>query len=234
MTPEQLQEILDAIAQQSSAPHWTTYVAVVAAFAGAYFAYLQLGKIAQQIEDASDAIAKDHERTRRERTVETLKYYQEATKPEHNKMVKLLDLMPEDQLVCLRDAKTISLNGELKELACSALRTSFPSIYDDYCKNEGAVTFTHGQSLQLRFIMLDVLNHYEVCLVPWRLGIVDKDEIEHQFRALVDPRDGRFKLEAARRVIGSEKFPATEAFKAALFPPHQPTAPKEPLGQNPI
>jgi len=207
-------------------------VAVIAAFAGAYFAYLQLEKIAQQISDARQAISNDHERSRRERTAEILRYYQVATKPEHNKMVKLLDLMPEDQLVCLRDAKVISLSGELKELACSALRSSFPSIYDDYCIEKGAVTFTHGQSLQLRFIMLDVINHYEVCLVPWKLGIVDQEEIANQFRSLVDLRDGKFKLEAARRVIGAEKFPATEAFKAELFPATQPEPPKSALAKN--
>jgi hypothetical protein len=232
MTPEQLQQILDAIPQQSSAPHWTTYVAVIAAFFGAYFAYLQLKKIAQQISDTREAIANDHKRSRRERTVEILKYYQEATKPEHNKMVKLLDLMPEDQLVRLRDAMVISLSGELKELACSALRTSFPSIYDDYCNENGPTTFTHGQSLQLRFIMLDVVNHYEVCLVPWKLGIVDKDEIESQFRALVDQRDGRFKLDKARRIIGSDKFPATEAFKAELFPTTDAEPPMPALATN--
>lgn len=229
MSPEQLEQIIDAVAKLNTEPHWTTYVGLVLAILGAFFAYYQLSKIAEQISDARIAIQNDHERSRRAATVEVLRYFQEFTTPEHNKMVKLLDLMPEDQLVCLRDAKTVSLEGELKELACSALRPKFPDIYDIHCQDEKRTTFTHGQSLQLRYIMINVVNHIEVCLVPWRLGIVDTEEFENQFKALVDKRDGKYKLARVRAVIGIDKFPATEAFRAHLFPESAANTPKKPI-----
>jgi hypothetical protein len=234
MTPQELEMALTSALEQSSDPPWTSIVAVFIWAGALVVAYFQLRNIAAQIEDAKDAINKDHDRTRRERTVEILKYYQEGTKPEHNKVIELLDLMAVDQLKNLREGKPITLSGELKEIACSVLSGKFPEIYFQYCgdkgekKNESHV-LSHAETLHLRFIMLDILNHYETCLVPWHLGIVDQETIEAQFFPLVDKRDGKFKLHAAREAFGTEKFPATEAFREKLFSSNNVTQPKSPI-----
>lgn len=242
MTADELNAVLTRVLEQTGGPNWavvvaavTSVIAVVVWSAALIVAFVQLRKVATQVEQAREALQADHDRTRRERTVEAMKYYQHGTKPQHNKIVELLDLVPDDQLKNLREGKRVTLEGNLKEIACSILSERFPSVYeaavsDDSAKVKERHEFTHDESMYLRFIMLDILNHYETCIVPWQIGIVDRDTFEQQFFTLVDRRDGHFKLQRARNAFGAEKFPATEAFKRKLFPENPSSELKEPLG----
>lgn len=231
MTPSELETVLNTVLANQSAVSIFDVLSLLVAVCALYIAYTQLKKIAiqiaqtsDQLEQAKDAMILDHERSRRERTLDIIKYYQEGTKPEHNKIIHFLDRLTENDLLDLRDGKPLEVSGSQKEIACSILLAKFPDVYERYCgcdgKNTSAPTsLSHAEVMHLRFFMLDIINHYETCLVPWQLGIVDNETIETQFATLVDMKDGKYKLEAVRKVFGVEKFPATEAFKEHLFAP---------------
>ncbi|WP_281826945.1 hypothetical protein [Jannaschia rubra] len=235
MTPAEMQQLALIVNPDGpwSLGFWIKIGGFVIAGAGLLFAGWQIRRLSQQLAQSNEVFKADHDRTRRENLVNTLRHYTAGTKPEHNKMVQLLDRMSEDQLINLWEAKPITLGGELKEFACSALRREFPDAYERHCKDREPVQFTHGESMQLRYIMLDVLNDYEVCLAPWHLGIADEEAMESQFKALVDRKDGKHKLDAARNIIGPDRFPASKAFKDKLFPPEGKIQPAKPqLGQG--
>ena len=211
------EEILDALVQaidSAAEPSWTETLTAI----GLVFAALGLIFTAFQFYLSRKSLDADHDRSRRQTVSDILQFYLTNTQPEHNKIVQLLDAIDNNTIKKLRDGEPITLGGKEKEFACSALRSNFPDIYDRYCADDREKRFSHAETMQLRYVMLQVLNHYEICLSPWLYGIADEQAMENQFRALVDERDGQHKLEKVRSIIGKDKFPATEAFKAKLFP----------------
>ncbi len=229
MTPQELQTVLEATleaqTQTNSLLDWAPLLLSIVAIV---IAFIQLQRVVERLKQTAEIAKADHERSRRVATADLLKYYQSGTKTEHNKIVQLLDRLPADQLLNLRDARPISLTGDLKEIACAILNDKFPDAYQRHgCDNESKeqpATLSHAEIMHIRFMMIDILNHYETCLLPWKLGIVDQAEIEIQFKTLVDLRDGKYKLAAARETFGENKFPATVAFKNKVC--GAPTSPK--------
>lgn len=197
--------------------------------AGLFFVWLQLGGLREQIRLARAQAEKDHERSRRSTAAETARWFVDNIRVEHSKMMQLLEELPELEIRRLNDGKPISIPTELKEFAISALRVEFPEIEDRHGEVSDLI-LGHFESMHLRFIMLDLLNIIESCLIPWHLGISDESATISQFKPLVAEKNGSARMDTARRIVGYHKFPATLAFSEKIEV--KTSAPLNPLTLN--
>lgn len=227
MNSEEIAALAAVISEASQIPMAVAISSLLLTIAGLGLAFWQLQKLNTQIECARIEMDADHERTRRQNTIDIVKYYVDKSRPEHNKMMQIMENIDVKELRNLWEGRVVTIPRENKDMACSALRPSFPDIDKNYSSHTGSITLSHPESMQLRFIMLDLLNLIETCLIPWHLGVADSDSMLEQFSPLVRPVEGKFRLSDARRVVGQEKFPATMAFKKFIEDRSNPKIPLE-------
>lgn len=221
MTPVEIGEIAKELhhlnAQESFSP--IGWLGLLIAGAGVWVAYSQLKKLRLQVSQANISIKNSnqkyqdsHDLIRRQNSIEIVQYYLQNSRPEHNKMKDFLEKLDEKDIKKLFEGDKIKIKREQAIFAFSSLRKEFPDIQERYKDCNEDCDFTHAESMHLRFIMLDILNLIEASLMPWHLGVADEDIIIEQLSPLVAVRDGKRRLNDARRMVGVEKFPATAAF----------------------
>jgi hypothetical protein len=244
MEPDQFRALLDALSslegavapagtQEESRISWLT---LLVAATGIGIAWFQLRRVNDQLVTAIKSYEDDHARSRRHGAWEVVQYFVEQHVHKHNRSVTLIEKLSDDTIRRLWDGERVDIPVEYLDIAKNFLREFFPDIdqrYKTIQPQQKLVTLTLAESMRLRFLLLEILNITEVCLLPWHLNIVDRRTIEEQLCGLVAPIDGKYRLQDARRILEGRgaTFPASKAFRHHLFPDAVPSG-QQPLGQH--
>ncbi|WP_353142132.1 hypothetical protein [Acinetobacter pragensis] len=154
----------------------------------------------------------DHERSRREKSVEILIEWSRNLKKEGSLARKIVECFSEEQCRELVNQQEIKIDIKYEKLLVHLF-----GIEEVFNKANEIITLSVAQSVELRWHVISYLNSLEFCLVAWQNAIVDKIIIETQFDYLFRPSDGHEVLKNFRKAAGGENsYPAIEVFTAHL------------------
>ena len=161
-----------------------------------------------QIILARKQLKADHERSRREKSVELLLEWTKNLKEDSSSARKIVESLDEEQCRNLfsQDDTRIpkKYNNSLKKIL---------SISEDLKEENGHIVLSGDKVSKLRWHIMIYLNLLESILVAWQYSIVDRDIIEHQFSYLFSLQEGHAALKSFRTAAGGERtFPAIAIF----------------------
>ena len=151
----------------------------------------------------------DHERGRREKTVQILTEWFARQNKEGPISRKIVESFSVEQCREILLQQEVRVSKKLEK----NLVQLFPS--DELTKeNEnGHILLTESQAAELRWHIVSYLNSLETVLIAWQYSVVDREIIEHQFSYLFRPSEGHEVLKEFRVAAGGEEtFPAIEIF----------------------
>lgn len=222
MTPTELKAEFAPLLADIAAPKWTEIAAFVLSLSALALTLVGILVGITQIRQIKKQMQIEHVRALRSETLSTVRFHIQNLRPEFNKAKSLFEGMSVVQLERLYEGMPVTLEPQNMELAKVILSFQVRRSTSRSRLKEQSNTLSIEDSMYLRSLMINFLNHIETCILPWQLSIADKNELTKQLRALVDPRKndstGKFRLEDARKVVGEEKFPATMAFIKHLRP----------------
>ena len=167
--------------------------------------------VAFQVYLTQKQIKADHERSRRERSVEYLIHWAQKVSAMNSSIRRIAESLDAENSRLLINNQAFSVLAKYEE--------DLASIFSEQNleKDISHVKLTNGQSAKIRTEILGYMNLLEAILVGWQYSIVDRKIIEGQFSYLFSPEQGHYILENLRTAAGGEKsFPAMTIFAAHL------------------
>ncbi len=170
---------------------------------------LALFGVIVQIGLARRQLKADHERSRREKTVEMLLEWTKSLKEDTSLARKIVESLGEEQARNLYNEEETKISSKYKKPLEKIL-----DIEEKEIKKDRSYIVLSGEKVsKLRWIVMTYLNLLESTLVAWQYSIVDREIIEHEFSYLFAPEQGRAALKYFRIAAGGENtFPAIEIF----------------------
>ncbi len=157
-------------------------------------------------------IKAEHEKSRREKTVDLLVQWSLQLKPETNMAVKIVEKFDRQQCVDLFTMSEFAVEKNIYKDIRSLLGNG-------KCKKgkrkdrRGRVKLSKEEVKKLRFLVILYLNMLESILAAWQMSIVDREMIERQFSYLYKPEEDKKCLENFRIAAGGEEcYPAISGF----------------------
>lgn len=151
----------------------------------------------------------DHERSRREKSIELMTLWNEAQfkgVPSRQASVKLVEIFNEPSCAKLWNAEEVSIDVEHLHLVeqCNA------SLGGKYklSKNEEKVIMPASMSSEIRPLISHYLNSVEVVATSWRHHTVDREIIEDEFVFIFSKSKNPFPFSSFRKITGV--FPSTD------------------------
>lgn len=171
--------------------------------------------IAIQIYISHRQIKTDHERSRRERSVDILMEWSRNLKKEGSLARKIIECLNEEQCREVFNQQEIRINKKHEALLIQLFgKENLP----DTQQATDLIILSEAQTTELRWHAISYLNCLEFTLVAWQYSVVDKEIIETQFSYLFRPADGHEVLKHFRKAAGGENsYPATEIFTAHIL-----------------
>ena len=167
----------------------------------------------------------DHEKSRREKSVELLLKWTNSITKETNAVKKIVEGFDESQCRKLLAEEEFEVHCSLYEDIAEAINEKIEKeTYCAECSGPNSVCPYNRKILlkkkhikKLRWHTITYLNLLESILVAWQYSIVEREIIEHQFSYQVSPREGKGVLENFRKIVGSEEsYPAIAIFCSHL------------------
>lgn len=155
----------------------------------------------------------DHERSRREKSVDILMEWSRNLKKEGSLARRIIECLNEEQCRDVFNQQELKINRKHEALLVQLFGKDIDGL------NEGGdkIQLTEAQSTELRWHAISYLNTLEFTLVAWQYSVVDKQIIEAQFSYLFRPADGHEVLKHFRKAAGGENsYPAIEIFTAHI------------------
>ncbi len=161
---------------------------------------------------AQKGLDADHERSRREKTVDILFEWDKRLKKEGALARKIVETFSAEQCRELTSQSPMQVSGKLTP----HLHQLFGKDLDP--DNNNIINLNEAHSSELRWHVITYLNALETVLVAWQYSIVDREIIEHQFSYLFKPSDGHEGLKHFRVATGGEdSYPAIEIFASHIM-----------------
>ncbi|MFP0274698.1 hypothetical protein FSC02_16020 (plasmid) [Acinetobacter indicus] len=166
----------------------------------------------KELTNAQKQFEADHERSRREKTVDILFEWDKRLKKEGALARKIVETFSAEQCRELTAQSPLLVSGKLKP----HLHQLFgPDLELD---QNNLIHLNEAHSSELRWHVITYLNALESVLVAWQYSIVDREIIEHQFSYLFKPSDGHEGLKHFRIATGGEdSYPAIEIFASHII-----------------
>ena len=162
--------------------------------------------VAAQFFHSRKELEADHERSRREKTVDILLEWDQRLKKEGALARKIVETFSAEQCREIHAQLPITVNAKLEPLLVQLFDTTFSPTNNQ-------ITLNEAYSSELRWHVITYLNALESVLVAWQYSVVDRGIIEHQFSYLFKPSDGHEGLKHFRVAAGGEdSYPAIEIF----------------------
>lgn len=148
----------------------------------------------------------DHERSRRQLSVQLLEGWVRNLSQHSTAARKLVDKFSEDQAKRLYAQEPFEVEAKDIPLLDAALKDTLDAGETNY-------RLTVEQSSSLRWEVISYLNALEVILSAWNNNIADREMLEEQFRDLVSPEKDVYLLKNFRKAAGgASTFPCMEEF----------------------
>lgn len=172
--------------------------------------------IAFQIWLSHKEIKADHERSRREKSVELLMQWSQNLKKEGSLARKILECLSEEQCRELYKQEKVKISIKHKSLVEQFLNDPNQKFEDE---TSDTFTITQKQAASLRWHAVTYLNSLEFTFVAWQYSIADREIIEGQFKYLFNQENGsgEFLKHFRKAAGGATSFPATEVFAAHII-----------------
>lgn len=168
--------------------------------------------IASQVLYSYKQIKADHERSRREKSIEILMAWSKNLKKEGSIARRIIECLNEEQCREIFNQQAVKISRKNENLVRQLFKKE-DLIDIDAAASE--ISLTEAQSTELRWHAITYLNTLEFSLVAWQYAVVDKDIIEAQFQYLFRPADGHEVLKYFRKAAGGgNSYPAIEIFTA--------------------
>ena len=151
----------------------------------------------------------DHERSRRETTVNTLSNWCNSIKEETIVAKAIVEKLTPEQCRNLYNRTEFRVNRELYSMLREI--ANIPQI-----ENEGDECRVSGEALNiLRWHVISYLNLLETTLLSWKLEISNQEIIENEFRFLHDSAQGKDCIKNFRDATGN-CYPVIDEFLTRL------------------
>lgn len=169
-------------------------------------AFAALG-IAIQILLSHSELKADHERSRREKSIDVLMEWSNNLTKENSITRKILDNLSEDQCKNIIKQEEVKIHKRYEPLLQQLFGQDLDAPVEDF------ISIKASQAATLRWNAITYLNSLEFTFVAWQYSVVDRKIIEDQFQYLFNPDDGSEVLKNFRKAAGgSSAFPAIEIF----------------------
>lgn len=166
----------------------------------------------QELANAQKEFEADHERSRREKTVDILFEWDKRLKKEGALARKIVETFSAEQCRELTSQSPLAVSGKLKPHLHQLFSTDLEPDQNNL------IHLNEAHSSELRWHVITYLNALESVLVAWQYSIVDREIIEHQFSYLFRPSDGHEGLKHFRVATGGEdSYPAIEIFASHII-----------------
>ncbi|MGV1046632.1 hypothetical protein [Limnohabitans sp.] len=167
--------------------------------------------IAIQIYQSKSEIEADHERSRREKSIDILTNWSKSLTKENSITRKILDNLNEDQCTNVLQQEEFKIHKKHEPLLQQLFGQDLDPAVDDF------ITVKPQQSAALRWNAITYLNSLEFTFVAWQYSVVDRKIIEDEFQYLFNPDSGSEVLKNFRKASGgSGVFPAIEIFSTHI------------------
>lgn len=158
-------------------------------------------------------IASEHEKSRREKAIEMMKFFISENHEEMGLTRQLLTELDYKQSEALFNMFPITLDTKCEELLAFAL-AKYTGSNVDLNKKDGLIVLSQAQVIALRSIVIRHLNILEAMASAWRHNIADRDILEEEFCAVVFPRKGMLTYQEIITAAGV--FPSLREFANEL------------------
>lgn len=170
--------------------------------------------ISIQIYISHRQIKADHERSRREKSVDILMEWSKNLKKEGSLARKIIECLNEEQCRDVFNQQELKINKKHENLL---IQLFGKENLEDLEQATDVISLSEAQTTELRWHAISYLNCLEFTLVAWQYAVVDKQIIEAQFSYLFRPADGHEALKYFRKAAGGENsYPAIEIFTAHI------------------
>lgn len=157
----------------------------------------------------------DHERSRRETTVQLIQQWSRSITPVTSAAQWLVQKFDKEQCRKLADLLPLKVKAEHMAL----LETCLADVLGNERLQEenGFIQLNERCVTRLRYLVVEYLNETEAVLLAWHISIADRELVEREFQCLVRPEKGMDALENLREAFGGKRaFPAIDAFAAKI------------------
>lgn len=157
----------------------------------------------------------DHERSRRQNSIEMMKVWTELTAGislSARFAFQLFENFDENQCKSLWASDSFKIDKKYEHLLILSLKEYFDDM--KFQEKNSQIELTKEQVATLRFLAASYLNLLEMIFACWRHHIGDRSIIEDEFGLLISPAKDKFPYEKLR--IASESYPSISEFEKAL------------------
>lgn len=166
----------------------------------------------QELANSQKQFEADHERSRREKTVDILFEWDKRLKKEGALARKIVETFSAEQCRELTSQSPLQVSVKLAPHLHQLFGIEFKPDPNNI------IHLNEAHSSELRWHVITYLNALESVLVAWQYSIVDREIIEHQFSYLFKPSDGHEGLKHFRIASGGEdSYPAIEIFASHII-----------------
>lgn len=162
---------------------------------------------------------KDHERSRRESSVELIAKWSNSLNEKTSLAKKYVEQLNRKQTAHLYAQEKVHFNmsnEDEKTLLENIRKLLNCSINNEKINNECSF-LTEEESSELRWLIVNYLNILESILVAWQHHSADDSIIEQEFRYMFNLSKGNTMLKEFRMAAGNEEcYPAIEMFYSHL------------------
>lgn len=209
-------------------PQWVSAAANIVVALGVIGVVMQVGLAirslevtANQLDTSVKALKADHERSRREKAIELLSYWDSNSSQKGSMARKFTETLTFQQAKCLWNQEAFEANGRHFSLFLGAISIESARLRNEDSKND-KIAVSEREAGEIRWAVVTYLNQLETTLAAVRHEVADKEMIYEQFIYLVSPKDGHYVLEDFRKAAGgAEFFPSIESFANELKQRHQ-------------
>ena len=181
-------------------------LANVATAAGILLLWKQFKLMWEQLRLTKEMVSDDHERSRRQFAIETVREWNRSLTPETSAAQKLIAELNKEQCEQIANYKPVKIEKKYQHLvelcfAGSSSSMNFEPDGENICLKDAAVK-------QIRYLGVDYLNEIETALSAWLKAVGDKKYIEREFKFL----DKDVMLRLFRCAFPKEAYPAIDEF----------------------
>jgi hypothetical protein len=194
-------------------PEWITAIGTLVTAGGVLFLRKQLELMRIQI----DA---DHERSRRENSINYLFEWSNGLLRSSSLARRLAEELNDDQTKALAKEEPLTLNKKHKDLVLGVLSAVPKSGLEE---TPHGIVLDKSQVADIRWQLVRYLNILESIFVAARHGVASKEILIEQFHYLYDKKEGHYVLKKFREAMGgAEAYPALDDLERELSERHKP------------
>ncbi|WP_040508046.1 hypothetical protein [Leptospira wolffii] len=188
---------------------WITAIGTLITALSVVFAVSQVLLLKKQIKD-------DHERSRREKSVDLLANWAQELDQKSSITRKFAELLNEENLRCIYNQESFVIPDKPeknKKLYAACLDLDLEHISTD----NNQIIIPESHSAQIRWQLIKYLNNLESVISAWAYNIADRELIEDEFSYLFTDQGAGSALKKFRVLTGGAKsYPSIEAFELKM------------------